>query len=87
MRQSNSSAIQPEVTSFGANRGKMGGGGHVQEDILIKRKKDVVLVQAAFKVNSWDTRWPTNWRTSGLQVRSRALAISLCVFLDKTTFL
>ena len=48
MRQSNSSAIQPEMKSFGANRGKMGGGGgkHVQEDILIKRKKDVVLVQA-----------------------------------------
>lgn len=47
MRQSNSSAIQPEITSFGANRGKMGGGGgHVQEDILIERKKDVVLVQA-----------------------------------------
>ena len=45
MRQSNSSAIQPEMTSFGANRGG-GGGGHVQEDILIKRKKDVVLVQA-----------------------------------------
>ena len=48
MRQSNSSAIQPEMTSFGANRGKMGGtraGRHFNQ----AEKKTLVWFKQSFK--------------------------------------
>lgn len=67
--------------------GRWWGGPHAGRHFNQAEKRRCFGSSSHLRVNSWDTRWPTNWRTSGLQVRSRALAISLCVFLDKTTFL